>query len=276
MTNTNQGKSSLQEIYDDFLKEVPLSQQDYVQEYGFVLTISLSGAEQKANKKGNHVLAINDGCIVRLTSDEPGPIIVPYLISRKGFGLQKNKEGKVQLIEFDDYSRNVDDKKLKERLKGIPINWKIALSHQFLEVLTGSRRGWNKFTKLLSDHYQVQLQMLVVKPVDIQEGAGKLETAKFNTKEVYTIHIAKSDILTAKLVVPGDGYIDKVDKPKIVMKPLKGRVVEENEPITVVTLGEVLEKQLNKNYDSFIALNSNQHEDKSTYDDDELDEFNGM
>ncbi|NJN11527.1 MAG: hypothetical protein HC815_27550 [Richelia sp. RM1_1_1] len=258
----NKTKLSLQDIYNNFLNEVPISEHSYIRKYGFVLIISLSGAEQKSSKKGAYTLAINNGYITEPVTRNPETITVPFLVSWKGWGLQQDVKGKVQLIEFDDYSRNVDDENLKEKLKGIPIRWKFNLSGELLKTLLSDNsireyRAWQNFKKFLCNNSKSQIQMLIVKPVEPQKGAGKLETIRLdifnNTKEVYTIDISKSDILAAKLIIPGNEFIDKVDRPKTVMKPLEGRVVEEDEPITVVTWDQALKKSINNNYAKLTA-----------------------
>jgi hypothetical protein len=67
------------------------------------------------------------------------------------------------------------------------------------------------------------------------------------------------------LVVPGNEFIDKVDRPKFVMKPLKGRVVEEDEPITVVTWTETVKKLVNKNSVNLTTTVQNYDDEDDSY-----------
>jgi hypothetical protein len=245
-------KLSLTEIFNNFVNSVEEEDKKYVKENGFILTISLSGAQEKASKTGATTLVMNNGFVSKSGKDGNH---VPFLVSWRGWAIQPDETGKVKLMEFDDLSRNIDDAEVAKDFKGVPINWKFDLSVPLLEEMLGekSKRGssnslWSKFQKFLIDNKKCQLQMLVVKSAN-PEGVGELKNVTLHSgksTEVYNIYIPKADIYGVKLLTPCNEYMHKVDRPSSVMEKLKGRVVQENEVSPKTNLAKGLVKSKHK------------------------------
>ncbi|MBV6626978.1 MAG: hypothetical protein KI793_29245 [Rivularia sp. (in: Bacteria)] len=275
MTNVDSNKLSIQEIYDNLLDKVSLSQLDYVRKYGFVLVISLSYGERLCSAVDGYNLSINNGYIVKSSFINSDLILDPILFSWRAFGLQESINEQVILIEFDDYSRNVYFEKRRKLLKGVPINWELKLSDEVLRKIMNKsiyqKNLWDEFKKMILRGKAKQIHMLIVKPINIHEEIGRLEKIKLekiDTQKVYTIGISEEDIIAGKLVTTYDEYIYEVDKPRtvlalgkidskheVVMKPFRGRVVQEDEQITVKPISDLLDGFQCRDYTEFPMLN---------------------
>jgi hypothetical protein len=251
MAISKNGKWSLQEIFNNLVDLTQECDRSWVKENGFVLTLSLSGPEQKSSSTGGTTVTVNNGFITK--SGKAG-IQTPFLTSWRGWGIQPNSEGKIELTEFDDISRNLESH--NSELHGIPINWKFNLSAPLIREMLGIEKTtvqgegnlWRKFYEYVTARKKLQIQMMVVKSADSSKGVGELKTiplANGKTTQAFTVFISKPEIYAIKLVSPGDDYIHKVDRPSSVMDRMKGRVVEEsNDYVNKVKVTDHLKRRL--------------------------------
>lgn len=230
------GKLSLQELFDSYVNECDSSDQDFLKKNAMLLILSLNGAEVKANKTGADTLTVNNGYLSHRDGGDK-EIVVPFMVSGMGWGVQPNEQGKMQLVRFDNLGQSTDDEELKEEYKNVSINWKFNLSDNLIKEILGYdksqplKRAWNELKNYIFANGKLQIQMLVVKSVKLEDEPGRMQTLPLLrgqkvARKAYTIYLPKNDIKVAKLVTPSPEYLSKVDRPPSVMERLGGTVVQ--------------------------------------------------
>ncbi|MBW4589938.1 hypothetical protein G7B40_014335 [Aetokthonos hydrillicola Thurmond2011] len=212
-----------------------------MKKHGFILAISLSGAEQKPSKKGVDVYTVNNGYCSKAWEKTEKEATIPLLVSWNGFGIHPNGESKITLTHYDRASHIIP------KVDGVPINWNLNLDNNFLKNLLRSNKKenniWKEFCEYITKNQKLQLQLLIGKLQDTSR-LSRLNFAYYIKHTVLNIQLSNEDILSASLVTPGPEFLAKVDRPAAVTGHLKGREVEEGDAVKVVPWNDVLIKQL--------------------------------
>lgn len=224
--NVKKTKLSLKDLFEYHLSQAEESDRELLLEYGVVLTIGLSGAEQRASKKGADTYGGFNG-YVTLPAASDDAVVVPFLVSSNAFGVTM-EEDKVKLIRYDHAGH------MEEGLEEYKLNWRVNLNDAFLkQVLNTSenKKLWSKFVTAITENKKVQLQILVALESG-EEGKGKVQTyspALKNKTQQKSIRmdVNSKEIYHAELVFPGSKYLDKVDRPVAMMAKLKGTKVSD-------------------------------------------------
>lgn len=245
MNDTNKGKLSLQEIYNSFLNEIVPSEREYVRRYGLLLVITLSNSEEKKDKKRYDTLFVDNGYITQEITDNEEYTLNPFISSWKTLGLIDNNN-EVELLKFDKLSEWVDNEKLKE----VSINWKFELTYKIICKLLNKEYSykisdhWDELKQILSRNSKTQIHMLVLPFEDAFVQYQGFETILLegeNNKEVFTVDIPSENIIIAKLVTPGNEYINKIDRLKPIIPE---RICEENELMSEAMFGTMVEHEI--------------------------------